>query len=32
MKNKDGVPFPDNTKVSIMTNEFEKFLSKVQFN
>jgi len=31
-KNKNGRSFPDNTKVSIMTNEFEQFLSNVQFN
>ena len=29
--NKDGVPFPDNTKVGITTAEFEKFLAEIQY-
>lgn len=31
-KNKDGISFPDNTRVLITTKEFEKFLSEVQYN
>ena len=30
-KNPDGVAFPDNTKVTITTYEFEKFLANVQY-
>lgn len=29
--NQSGVPFPDNTKVSIVTSEFDKFLADVQY-
>ena len=31
-KNKNGVSFPDNTRVIITTKELDKFLSEVQYN
>ena len=32
VKNKNGLSFPDNTRVVITTKELDKFLSKVQYN